>query len=283
MQRWAVDDIPAKAPDGINQGGINQGGIQALDAALRVLLTMARMDGAVGVSDLARECAMPASKAHRYLSSFLHAGLVRQSGRAGKYDLGPAAIELGLAALSRHDIFNSVADDLPGLTAETGLTALLCVWGNSGPTVVRWQRAPSFVVTSLGLGTTLPVLTSATGRVFLAYLPDGVTRERLEHELERARASARLFPDMSPDRNGVERLVADTRRDGIAAIDGRFIPGLVAIAAPVLDWQGEAQAVVTLIGTDPRDIVIGSPVARRLTEFCHTHSIAASTKGAGAR
>jgi len=41
---------------------------------------------------------------------------------------------------------------------------------------------------------------------------------------------------------------------GYASVDGRFIPGLVAIAAPILDWQQEARAVVTLIGTDPATI-----------------------------
>ena len=141
------------------------GGIQSLDAAMRLLLVLAREPAAMTLTDLARACEMPNSRAHRYLASFAHAGLVTQSGRSARYDLGPTAIEIGLAAMARHDFVNTASDRLAELSARTGLTALLCVWGTAGPTVVRWQRAPSFIQPSLGLGTTLPLLSSATGRV----------------------------------------------------------------------------------------------------------------------
>jgi DNA-binding IclR family transcriptional regulator len=247
------------------------GGIQSLDAALRMLMTMSRLEGAVGLSELARACDMPASKTHRYLASFIHAGLVRQNGRSGTYDLAAGAIELGLAAMHRHDFVNAAADDLADLTGRTGLTSLLCVWGNSGPTVVRWQRARSLIVTSLGLGTTLPLLTSATGHVCLAFLPDRVTRDLLEEELRGARRSGSaetILEGMTLDRRGVAALAASVRARGHATVDGRFIPGLVAAAAPILDWQGEAQATVTLIGTDKAAIEPGAEAIHQLCDFC---------------
>lgn len=263
------------------------GGIQSLDAALRMLMTMARMEGAVGLSDLARACDMPASKTHRYLASFIHAGLVRQNGRSGSYDLAAGAIELGLAAMQRHDFVNAVADEMPELTARTGLTSLLCVWGNSGPTVVRWQRAASLVVTSLGLGTTLPLLTSATGRICLAYMPEQVTVPLRDLELSRLRKSTdaeSLFEGRPVDVKGARSLAEDVRAAGYAAVDGRFIPGLVAVAAPILDWQGEAQAVLTLIGTDPRIIEPDSPALHALVTFCADHAVNAASKfGTGTR
>lgn len=263
------------------------GGIQSLDAALRMLMTMARMEGAVGLSDLARACDMPASKTHRYLASFIHAGLVRQNGRSGTYDLAAGAIELGLAAMQRHDFVNAVADEMPELTARTGLTSLLCVWGNSGPTVVRWQRAASLVVTSLGLGTTLPLLTSATGRICLAYLPERVTAQLRDTELSRLRKSTdaeALFDGRSVDVKGARGLADDVRAAGYATVDGRFIPGLVAVAAPILDWQGEAQAVLTLIGTDPRVIDADSATLHALVTFCADYAVdAASKSGTGTR
>lgn len=256
----------ADRPDGA-------GGIQSLDQALRVLVALARHDRAASLSELARDCGMPASKVHRYLASFLNAGFVRQAERSGKYDLGPAAIETGLSALNRHDFVNRTADALPELAGETGLTALLCVWGNFGPTVVRWERAASLVAASLGLGTALPLLTSATGRVFLAYLPEAVTAALRREELAEAAASGRPLGDIGPDEAGVRTLAATVRAEGHATVDGRYIPGLVAMAAPILDWQAQAQAVVTLIGTDPRAIATDAPALAQLKAFCATLSI----------
>ena len=88
---------------GEDDNGTAPGGIQALDAALAVLRVLRSFDGPATLSDIAREAGMPPSKVHRYLASFIHAGLAVQRERSGRYDLGPEAAELGVAAISRND------------------------------------------------------------------------------------------------------------------------------------------------------------------------------------
>lgn len=227
--------------------------------------------GPTSLGDLAKACGIPTTKAHRYLSSFVHSGLARTDGN-GRYDLGKEAMEIGLAALSRRDVVNSVGDALQELVQQTGLTALVSVWGSSGPTVVRWQRAAAPVITSLGLGTTFPILTSATGRVFLAYLPQVMTTELLKVELARIRRQPKLLESMFPQTDkspakAARKLQSDVRENGYATVDGRFIPGLVAAAAPVTDWQGEAELVITIISSDPSAIRPDAMQIAKLLEF----------------
>ncbi|SPF79339.1 IclR family transcriptional regulator [Pseudoprimorskyibacter insulae] len=236
-------------------------GIQSLDSALVVLEAMARAPGPMTLTQLAKDVNMPASKVHRYLASFAHAGLVQQAGKSGKYDLGPGAARLGLAAVSRMDFVNRTADALPELCADTGLTALLSVWSDNGPTIVRWERAAGFIVTTLGLGTTMPLLRSATGRVFLAYAPPQVIAERLTFEQSTA-------PGVDPD-----VINQNVKSDGFAHVSGDLIPGLAAISAPVLNWQSEIEAAVTLIGTDPKIIADTHPAVARLKKFCNDLSL----------
>ncbi|WP_186396416.1 IclR family transcriptional regulator [Stappia sp. TSB10GB4] len=262
-----------KNRQGETEDGEPSGGIQSLDAALRLLRVMTGYSRPMALSEIARDCGMPLSKAHRYLASFLHAGLVEQAGRSGKYDLGAGAVRLGLAALARHDFVNRTAEELPDLCGETGLTGLLSVWGNQGATVIRWERTASPVITSMGLGTTLPLLNSATGRAFLAWAPQGAIQQALEVELQHARHNPNLISDLTATTEGVADLRQATRAAGYATVDGRFIPGLVAIAAPILDWQGEAQAVVTLIGTDPAATRPGSDPVARLRAFAQRLSL----------
>ena len=52
---------------------------------------------------VAASAGMSAAKAHRYLVSFQRLGLVTQDPRTARYDLGPAALKLGLASLTRLD------------------------------------------------------------------------------------------------------------------------------------------------------------------------------------
>jgi DNA-binding IclR family transcriptional regulator len=249
-------------------------GIQSVAAALETLAAMTRRQAPVSLSELARDCRMPPSKVHRYLTTFQNAGLVVQAGRSGKYDLGPGAVTLGLSAIGRYDFVNRASELLPDLCSESGLTALLSVWGNQGPTVIRWQRASAPPVTSMGLGTTLPLISSATGRAFLAWGPPALMKSLRDTELRRARQKPAIASDLVPTNEGLEMLLADMRAKGFAWVDGKFIPGLAAIAAPILDWQGEAQTVVTLVNTDPAIIEPRSDAVRHLIAFCQTQSFA---------
>ncbi|MCP4562782.1 MAG: IclR family transcriptional regulator [Bosea sp.] len=259
--------------------GHARGGIQSLDTALLVLRAMATLPGSVTLTDLARSVDMPVSKVHRYLASFIHAGLVAQSERSGRYDLGPFASELGLAALARNDFVNRTADVLPELSEVTGATALLSTWGNGGATVVRWERAASPILTSFGLGSTLPLLTSASGRIFLAFLPRKVTALRLAVELARASEAGLVWPDLNPDMASVESLIARVRADRLACVDGRFVPGLRAVSAPVTDWAGEAQVAVTLIGISEAILDPAGSAIRTLTEFTKKLSMSGPPRG----
>jgi DNA-binding IclR family transcriptional regulator len=253
--------------------GYQGNGIKSLESALAVLVHLSRQGGAVTLTDIARGCDMSPSNVHRYMATFIQAGLVKQEGKSGRYDLGLGALELGLAAIARHDFVNSAADGLSQLTADTGMTALLSVWGNDGATVVRWERGASPTVTSIGLGTTLPLLRSATGRVFLAWGPAAAIATSREAELRRAGRQPSLIPDFEPTKAGLNQLVAEVREHGFASVDGRYIPGLVAAAAPILDWQGEAQAAITLVGTDPATITPSSEQIGALLDFCAGRSV----------
>lgn len=215
---------------------------------------MARFNGPRTLSDIARNCDMPPSKIHRYLSSFVQAGLVKQEGKSGRYDIGPEAMQLGLAAIARHDFVNNAADGLSDLCSETRMNILLSVWANEGATVVRWERGTTPTDMSMGLGTTLPLLNSATGRAFLAWAPVKAVAGARETQLRRAARNPNITPDLTPTRAGIAEMVKRTRDRGFACVEGKFIPGLVAAASPILDWQNEAQAVITLVGVDPDSI-----------------------------
>ncbi|MFK3781140.1 IclR family transcriptional regulator [Agrobacterium sp. NPDC089420] len=247
--------------------GNARGGIQALDAALTVLHALADFEGPAALIDIARAVNMPSSKVHRYLASFIHAGFVRQTQRSGRYELGPFAASLGIAALGRSDFVNQAADALPDLVEQTGLTVLLTVWGSQGATVIRWCRAPSPMVTSFGLGSSLPLLTSSSGRVFLAFLPRHVTAARLYLEVERAMDAGLSWPDLDLSGASIDRLAETIRADGFAAVDGRYVPGLRAVAAPVINWQGEAEAAVTLISTSDQILSADNPAVGQLLDF----------------
>jgi DNA-binding IclR family transcriptional regulator len=214
-------------------------GIQSIDTGIRLLEVLEKADGPLALKELSARADMDPSGAHRYLASFARCGLVQQEADA-RYDFGPLALHMGLAAIRRLDPVQLTEQALPALATETGYTALLTVWSNRGPTVVHWQRSRNPFVTNLGLGSVLPITRSATGVVLVAFLPEAVTADAIAAEARRE----------DIDRAAFARAVERARKTRLAFVDSSVVPGLSAVSAPVLQWNGEAAAAVTLIGPD---------------------------------
>jgi DNA-binding IclR family transcriptional regulator len=238
-------------------------GIQSIETGVPLLEALERSGGPLALRELAARAGLDPSGAHRYLASFARCGLVVQ-GADSRYDFGPLALRLGLASIQRLDPIQATERALPALVAETGFTALLAVWSNRGPTVVHWQRTGD-LVTSLNLGSVLPVARSSLGRMLLAFLPEGVTAEALALETKKEKL----------DGEALDREVERSRKSRLAYADKTVIPGLYATASVVRGWNGEAVAAVALIGSDAELARQNNPAALKLRELCDRLSVEA--------
>lgn len=254
----------------------SHGGLQSLDVALPVLFALSNAGEPLALSELARRTGMPASKVHRYVSSFVHAGLMEQRKSSRLYDLGPAAMRLGIAALGRNDFTERTIETLPDLVAETGLAAHVTVWGTHGAVIVRWEREPNFPTSHLGLGATLSLLDSSAGRVFLAKLPEPVTARSLAEAKEHSVTAAEARRKGTPIEDVIAGLRDQVLTEGVATTDWPYQPSFCSIAAPVLNWDGEVETVVTLVGLehDRQILERGSHTRDALLAFAKAISVA---------
>jgi DNA-binding IclR family transcriptional regulator len=213
-------------------------GIQSVEIGMRVLSAVAEMSGPSSLSSIAQRAQISSSQTHRYLSSLMAAGMVLQEGRSGLYDLAAGAIRIGLAALSRMNAFVNADEIMWQLVRDTRRTGFIAVWGDSGPTIVRWFPGSPPVMTALTIGSTLPLLRSATGQVFHAF------GERREMDRQ-----ARLIDTNDPAGvpSDIDKFRAAVTEAGYAQNPGDLVPGLRAIAAPVFDLQGNLVMVCSII------------------------------------
>jgi len=232
-------------------------GIQSVGIGLRVLDVLASLDGPQPLGVIAAASGLSGSQAHRYLASLIAAGMARQDPANGRYDLGPAALRLGLGALRRVDAFQEANAAITEFCRETGRTVQMAALGPSGPIVVRWAMGTPPVITSLTVGSSLPLLRSATGHVFLAFRPDSHTR----HIVERETAESLEPID-------VEALRRRVRADGYSSVSGPIVPGLRATALPIFDLQEEAVMTATVLATEAFKPEYDEPIRLRLTEVC---------------
>lgn len=215
-------------------------GIQSVELAMTVLQALEEGRGPMSLTQIATASGMQPSKAHRYLVSLTRVGLVAQSPSSGHYDMGPAMRRLGVESLRRMDEVALVSEHLPGLRDSTSHAVNLAVWGDHGPVVVRWEYGAHALPITVRVGATMPVLTSAMGGAFLAYLPEQLTTPVLCEQLEVETLDAAT-------RERVDRIKAGVLRKGVASTVGGVIPGITSVAAPVFTAGESFPLVVTLV------------------------------------
>ncbi|TRZ89566.1 MAG: IclR family transcriptional regulator [Rhodocyclaceae bacterium] len=221
-------------------------GIQSIEVGVPLLRVLADHGGPMMLRDLAKEACMPAAKAHRYLVSFMRTGLVTQDPLSGRYDLGHFALDLGLASLARLDAVRVATPVLDTLSEEIGETVALAVWGNMGPTIVRWVDSKRPVTVNLRTGAVMPLLHSAIGLCFVAFFDSPVLQRQIEEEL---RINARGGDTRAPvTRAQFDVLVAAAREHGMSRVVGSLIPGINAFSAPVFNHDGKMVLAITGLG-----------------------------------
>ena len=233
-------------------------GIQSVEVGYTLLAALGAAPGPLMLRDLAAAAGMNAAKAHRYLVSFQRLGLVVQDLASNRYDLGPAALKLGLASIARLDSVKLARQRLPELMNRIGHTLALAVWGNQGPTMVHWEESPRAVTVNLRLGDVMPLLSSATGLCFSAFMSQGVASAELHprvsvllnaelKELVQGQRLARA--DLPASLGEVAGLLAEVRQRGLARVVGTLLPGVGGFCAPVFDADGHLVLGLVALGS----------------------------------
>ena len=221
-------------------------GIQSVEVGFALLDALAQAPGPLMLRDLAKAAGMSAAKAHRYLVSFQRLQLVVQDAASTRYDLGPASLKLGLAALERLDAVKLARERAGQLMEQIGHTLALAVWGNHGPTIVHWEESPSAVTVNLRLGDVMPLLSSATGRCFAAYARQDAIAPMLKEELARAQRQGRS--DVPSNLTEVRAMLDEVRRRGSARVMDTLLPGIVGFCVPVFDADGHMAVGMVALG-----------------------------------
>lgn len=217
-------------------GEKRSGTIQSVSIATRFLMVLANAESELALGEVARRTGTGGSTAHRYLQSLVKEGLARQDPASGLYDLGSAALSIGIGALKRVDAVEIAAQRMKALTHSHALSGGVAIWTDRGPTLVRWYRSAYFSINPLALGDILPLDNTACGLVFQAFLPkatiDAARRQQPAH-----------FRGKPPGR----AVLDEVRERCWSEMTSHLLSNVTGQAAPVFDAQQEIVCAVTTV------------------------------------
>ena len=246
------------------RGGENAGPpapVQSVTIAMRILKALAEGGGLMALKDLAAATGMPRGKVHQYLTSLRASDVVAQESEGGRYQIGPAAVTIGLVGLARLGPIRQVHEKLRELRDRVNETVTAAIWGEMGPTIIAIEESDHLVTMNVRIGSVLPLLTTAIGRTFLAYLAPGLTRRFVSGERRRDATGA------SPTDAELNGMIKEIRARRLSRARSALLAGVDAVAAPVFDYRGHLIAVICAVGrTETKPTRWEGPVVRALAE-----------------
>lgn len=239
LKKTGLRGRPAKLPP-------EKAGSRTILAGLVLLQAVARMKEPATLTEIAKAMGMSASRTYRYLKSLTQAEFLKQDPATGRYDIGLASIELGLAATTRLDAVRLATDLLPPLTDATGLVSLLSVWGTNGPTVIKTEQGHLETAVRIREGVNLSLPITAVGRVFLAYMPAAEIKPFLQRDMATWNATAAKGKKLGAA--DIAKLQEEVRRHGLSLASGIRNPAVAALGAPVFAQDGRLAMCLSLTG-----------------------------------
>jgi DNA-binding IclR family transcriptional regulator len=228
-------------------------GIQSIEVGLKLLRPILTAGRPLNLKALAEAAGYAPPKAHRYLVSLIRMKLVQQDPLTGRYGLGELAFELGLAAIGLLDREGLGRLAIRDITARTRHTACVVVWANGGATVAAVEPGVGSIFLGIRVGSNLSLLRSASGRVFLTFMPREASEELLSRELAET--------PMKPQ--SIAALVEQVRHEGMSRIRDTQMVGLSAVSVPVFDHDGRLAYALTSLGpTGVFDTAIDGDIVR---------------------
>jgi DNA-binding IclR family transcriptional regulator len=203
-----------------------------------VLRTFSVADPVLGVNEIARRVGVHKSTVSRILSTLEELGLVERDLDSGRYTVGGGIVALAAPLLATLDVRQVAAPYLEDLAKSCGETVSLSMWAGLEAVVVQQVVGPGAVQYFARVGRRNPAHATATGKAFLANLPESVVKKVLDRGLPRL--TDRTITGRKELLDELERV----RRQGYAVADGEFDPDLSTVATAVRDNRDSVVAVV---------------------------------------
>lgn len=217
------------------------GGMQrpATERALSLLEAVAAASHPLTLKDMESACDLPAATAFRLCARLQEQGWLMRDADPRRFAAGPRLMRLGLEIVRSAGPATTRRNVLSELVEAIGETCnLTCP---SRGEVLYLDRVETKWPLRMALepGSRVPIHCTASGKLFLAHMPEA-QRDRLLAEAPLDRHAPRTIVTIKALLQDLKRIV----RRGYSTDNEEFLAGLVAVAVPVRDQQGRVVAAV---------------------------------------
>ena len=197
--------------------------------AFEVLKLIASAKEGMGISEIARGLDIAKSTVHGMACALEELGAVRRDPATKRYTLGFTLFELGKTAYSQIDLKDLARPVMEGLMEKTDASVFLGVLNWDHVTILDIVEPRTDLKITSPIGTTIPLLAGAAGKVFLAMMS-----EEQALKFIRTKGLIKFTANSVTDIDRYMEEIRSVRAQGFATDDEEYILGVRAVAAPIV-------------------------------------------------
>jgi len=224
--------------------------VRSVERALQIMGCFDDEHPERGISDIAQVVELHKATAHRIVTTLVNYGYLERAADGKKYRLGLELANLGYKVIRRMDLRREALPYMKQLVKEWDETCDLSIFDQGKVFYLEVFRGNHALNIAAAVGQRLPAHCTASGKVFLAYLPPAELDKILKQSLK-------AYTDKTI--TSVDELCSqlmNIRSQGYAVDYEEYEVGVCAISAPIFNRKG---TVVATIGSP-------SPISRMTSE-----------------
>ena len=209
--------------------------------SLALLALLAREGRGMSLAAIAAGLLLPKATAHRLCAQLLEAGYIARDINARDFVVGARLQELALDTLNHGTVRGLRHAVLADLVEQVGETCNLTTLDGASVLYLDRVEAPWPWRLTLAVGVHVPLHCTASGKLFLALMP-AEQRGTLISQASLKRMTDNTITSV----RALQKECAAIAGAGYSLDREEFITGLVAIAVPVRDKQGDVRAALAV-------------------------------------
>ena len=214
----------------------------AVQKAFMLLEAVAKADEGIGISEISDGLGFSKGTTHGLIKALLEVGALDQSPYRKKLFLGASLGELARKARNYYGVTEQAQPILDGLGKDIGEMVFLLVLNRTKGTIIAMSRETRSLGISSSPGATVPVLSGAVGKAFLASLKKG---EALK--IIREIGLTAYTPWSIVDEGNYLKQLESVKHQGFAIDDEEYVEGIRSLAVNLGNCRG-LPLVVWVVG-----------------------------------
>ena len=216
--------------------------VKSVEKAITLIETLAEANQSLPLQEISKRTGFAKSTVHRLLSTLRAHDIIEQSTQDGRYLLGIRLFELGCSISNNWDVAAIARPYMQNIANELNESICLSILSRGEALIMSFMESTSAFHVVSKVGSRLPAHCTVQGKIMLSYLSPLQVRHIIrEHGMQV------YTPNTIHTIEALETELQLTRERGYAIDNSEFHVGLHSVAAPILNYSGEAMYSIAVV------------------------------------